>query len=560
MEPALRVHFSIGLLLLNALPVMLGLFVIYALSGRALFSLWVGGTIALVLYIVSAIKLQNMNAPLMPGDAVLIGQLFRNLDLFSQYAGSIALLVIGLLAFIAICWLLWRMERQGARGWRVRVPVLVVALALNYCVYQGVEPWAAAYGNNRVVKFALWDPATSVQRNGLMLGMVRLTQEKKVEVPKSDKGLVDAFVQQHEGLIKTRMNRTLPTELPDIVIVQSEAFFEPGIMNKVQDGQYDPNFERLAATGITGELGTPAYGGGTIRTEFEVLSGYPMMAFPSVSYPYYGLAQHWMPTVPQRLRKFGYQTTLYHPFKGSFWNRNTVMPSIGFEATHFLPDFKHAPRAGAHVSDRALFGRVLNYLQHAGSSPQLVMAITMENHGPWANEVSGLDHPVTKADLPAGLSGKGLMEMRYYISHLENGDQALGDFAAKLMQRKRWTVLLFYGDHLPALSHAFRQLGFDNGKTHGFQHTRYMIVSNRPMPSRKLDLHAFEVPSLLFDTIGLPEDGYLAIDGAVREASGGQYVKKGSHLDKVAFNAARMEVSCKHRINAEQGDCSKSVQ
>ncbi|MBB6184235.1 hypothetical protein [Oleiagrimonas soli] len=59
-------HFSIGLLLLNAWPVMLGWFVIYALRGRTLFIFWISSAVTLALYILSAIKLQNMNASLMP--------------------------------------------------------------------------------------------------------------------------------------------------------------------------------------------------------------------------------------------------------------------------------------------------------------------------------------------------------------------------------------------------------------------------------------------------------------------------------------------------------------
>jgi hypothetical protein len=186
------------------------------------------------------------------------------------------------------------------------------------------------------------------------------------------------------------------------------------------------------------------------------------------------------------------------------------------------------------------------------------MVITMENHGPWMHDVGALAEVLSGRPLPAGMSTEGKEEMTYYLSHLVNGDQALDDFAKRLLARPRWTVLLFYGDHLPALPHAFAEVGFDDGAPSTTQHTRYMLLSNRPLQPQTLNLNAYDLPGLLFDTVGLPEDGYLAMSSVVRQAWEQDHFDNGPAYGQISFNAARLEVSCRHRITLT-GKCKRRL-
>jgi hypothetical protein len=233
------------------------------------------------------------------------------------------------------------------------------------------------------------------------------------------------------------------------------------------------------------------------------------------------------------------------------------MPQLGFQQSYYLKSFAGVEHAGVYVSDHALFDFVLAHLDDAQPGPQYAMVITMENHGPWDADAGTLVNILDGHPLPSGLSAAGSREMTYYLSHLVNGDRALGDFAKRLLARPRWTMLLFYGDHLPSLPHAFADLGFDDGNQDVKQHTRYMLVSNRPLIQRKLDLSSYELPALLFDTVGLPEDGYLALDSVVRQAWEQDHYQHGAEYGQVRFNAAELEVSCRRKLDAA-GRCGES--
>lgn len=556
LDPAAH-KMTFGLFWRNWLPLAFCSLFLYGLIGRFLLTVWITGVLTWLLFSVNAIKLANMNSPLMPGDLALKYQLVGNAAFFAHYTSGIVWIVLGAVAFLVVTVALWWAGRRLHHAGRMlRAVALVVPLVLMFQMLHANRPWRSVYSDASLTGFQQWDPGAAEAKVGVLASLVRMTQDARIRVPKADEALVAGFARAHSTQFTARTTRAVPADLPDIVVVQSEAFFAPEILKSVEPGEFAPNFARLSKEGISGSLQTPAYGGGTIRTEFETLTGYPIGAFPEIEYPYYGLASAWMPSVPHRLERFGYTTTLFHPFLGEFWNRNEVMPMLGFQHIYFEKSFGHATRAGKYISDHALFDFVLSHLGQYGNNPFFVMAITMENHGPWDGDPGSLSHLLDGKPLPPGLSEKGSQQMRYYLSHLVNGDAALGEFAQRLMARKRWTILVFYGDHLPALDQAFRDLGFDNSKGYGSQKTDYMLLSNRPLTPRKLNIASYELPGLLFDVAGLPEDGYLAFDSVGRYADG--HRSPGDpDVGQVLYNAARLEVRCRRKITLE-GTCGAS--
>lgn len=552
LDPALFMRFAPGLLWRNALPVAMLMALIYGLSGRLLLSIVLTSAIGWVVFKANAIKELNLDTPLLPGDLVLWRQAMNNIGFFAHYTGyRFGFLLLVVLLFVAATIWVLRMERRWQHPRRrSRLAWALVSTALLYTLFHGDGWWWRAYVDEALAGSIGWDPNQSVHQDGLLASLVRMTQAKRVSFPTPDRSLVLRFQRSHASELKALATRKVPTELPDIVVVQSEAFFDPGVLKTVAFGQYAPNFARLAAAGITGSLATPTYGGGTIRTEFETLTGYPMRAFPNILYPYFGLAAHWMPSVPHRLESLDYSTALFHPFKADFWNRDEAMPQLGFQRSYYENDFAGAAHAGSYVSDRALFDFVLAHLRDNGGRPSYTMVITMENHGPWDRD-DALVGLLKGKPLPDGLSTQGRREMTYYLSHLVNGDAALGEFAQRLLARPRWTILLFYGDHLPALGHAFVDLGFNDNGLASSEHTRYMLLSNRPFrPGQplRLDLHAYDLPGLLFDTVGLPEDGYLAVASAIRGQGTQDRLQPDPENDNLQFNAAALEVSCHAKL------------
>ncbi len=555
LDPALGDPIRAQLLWRNALPWFLIMLLLFGLSGRGLFALALGAVLGAAVYQINGLKEFQLDVPLLPGDLVLWQQLLTNADFFAAYAGHrlgwllAALLLVALLLYAA-----WRLARRRWRpGLALRLMLSTLAALSLLGLLRDIGPWQGAYARAALPKMRLWDAMQSVQDVGFAAFFVRSLQEMQASAAQpSDPSAVVDFVLAHAARLDARRHRPLPQPLPDIVVIQSEAFFDPSRLGRIGPEGWLEAFRALARTGIRGNLRVSAYGGGTIRTEFETLTGYPMNAFPDVAYPYYGLAAAWMPSLPRRLAAFGYSAALYHPFREDFWNRRQVMPLLGFDAGHYEESFASSERVGPQVSDRALFDRLLQALEAETPAPRFLFGITMENHGPWSSDVGALAALLEDRPLPTGLSTAGARELTHYLAHLVNGDAALGDFARALLARSRWTVLVFYGDHLPNLPNAFADLGFADGAAATAQPSRYLIVSNRTLEPRELDISAFQLPGLLFDALGLPLDGYLAIQATRRELQSGDGAQADS--DRLDYEAARIEVACGRALNAA-GEC-----
>ena len=57
----------------------------------------------------------------------------------------------------------------------------------------------------------------------------------------------------------------------------------------------------------------PTFGGGTLRTEFEVLAGVPMAAIPHLRFPYLQLHSKFLPSIVNVVHNNGYRALAVHP-------------------------------------------------------------------------------------------------------------------------------------------------------------------------------------------------------------------------------------------------------
>lgn len=499
-------------LLVNAVPVALLALALFALSGRALTSALLATAAYAALVTASAIKLEQLGLPLLPADFGFLG-LSGGGSLFRHYVEPMQLAWIALFVLAAALAAL-----RETRRWRPAVATrLVLALVVGIgatTMWRGNAGWRAFYDGWNT-GFEPWSPADSVKRLGIAANLLVFHWELvRPDRAPPDHDRVLEFIAEHAQAFA--QSAEAGGALPDIIVVQSESFFDPARLNGVDAASSLPNFRRLNTRGTSGELRVPTYAGGTIRTEFEVLSGVPLAAFPGVEYPYFELVDAPMPGLMRTLADHGYRTSVIHPNDAAFWNRRDALAHLGAQRFLALPAFARAPKDGLFIADAALTDRLIAELDDDGP-PQFLFAISMEAHGPY--EVSpGLDPARLAAiALPAALDEYGARTLRHFLYHLANADHELGRLAALVQQRARPTVLLFYGDHLPGLHSTFAQLGFVDGRAPREQPVPYLILDNRGDTARAESTRSWMLPALLLETAGVAPDAYLALVAALRD-------------------------------------------
>ena len=500
------------LLVANLVPPVLACLFLLALTRRPLLSAALALLLLYLLYVANAIKLGQLGTPLLPADFVLLAHLGDGGALLSLYVPRrmqmVLVVVIGAMPLLALREPPWRRLRGLPRGL-----LLAAAVALATSLVSGTRPWSRVYAAEGH-DFLSWSPEKSARTSGLPATLLRYAWTMPFALPEPDRAqarrLLAAYPPREPAPVAT-------DELPDIVVVQSESFFDAARLRGLEAAQVLPEFRRLAAHARHGEVWVPTYGGGTIRTEFEVLTGLAMRYFPAVQYPYFRLTAQPMQSLASVLRARGYRTLVVHPNVRGFWNRASAFANMGFDAFHDLVDFAGADRVGHYVGDDALVDHLLEELGRT-RQPLFVFAISMENHGPYHDYPNVDPARVAAQPAPSGLDAEAARALRGYLLHLENADRTLGRLADALERRPRRSLLLFYGDHLPALPLVYGQAGFDDGRHATEQPAPWLLYDTAGMRSAREDTAAFYLPALLLDAAGIVDGGFFDVLDGVRRA------------------------------------------
>jgi phosphoglycerol transferase MdoB-like AlkP superfamily enzyme len=500
---------------INVVPVVLVALLLLLMTRRPVLSLAFTLLLLYVLYEASAMKFELLDTPVLPTDFVLLGHLGDGGDLLLHYVPRSALAAL-LLALVCIAaFARWERPWRRLRGAR-RLFAFALVAALGASLLAGVRPWSHVYAADSG-EYLQWSPAESVLHSGLLTTLLRFSWDTAFVLPEPDRVLAAQFMQAHAQVPKPDPGSANLDDRPDIIVLQSESFFDPARLRGLEPEQVLPEFRRVAAMSRHGDLWVPTYGGGTIRTEFEVLTGIAMRYFPDVQYPYFRLTATAVPSLPGVLAAHGYRTVAMHPHEREFWNRASALTNLGFDEFDAAEQFGDAPRSGWYISDEALVDHMLEKLDGA-KEPLFLFAISIENHGPYEGFPNADPARIAEQPVPAGAIGAGADRLRGYLYHLSGADHSLGRLVDALRKRARRTLLLFYGDHLPALPLLYQGAGFDDGAKGSEQPVPWLLFdsAHTSAPTAAEATSSFYLPALVLDQAGIDDHGYFSALEAAR--------------------------------------------
>lgn len=499
-------------LLLNAAVGAPMVLLLWAATRRPCASVLLVLVVQALMYKASGVKLQVLGAPLALQDIYFFTTFNRaSLELFSSYlqdAGAFWAWAAGAVLLVAAAF--W-MERPGAR--RLSPAGCIIAGAgvmLALSLYLAAWPWAALYTRQSVRPSSL-EPVPAVLRAGLMSSLVYKHLERTNTVHSVDEQALRRLL---ELTAEERAAAAAPVAsgpAPDVVMVLSESFMDPRQLSGM-DRFADPvpGLRGLLEQGAGGGMIVPTYGGGTVRTEFEALTGMPVSAFASVMYPYVDMSLQGLPSLPGLLRERGYDTVAIHGNSGAFWSRSDTYRGIGIERFLTEDDFQQAGvRDGLWYSDASMTDLLLQELD-AADAPLFVMAISIENHGPYNSQAPVLDEAARHGvPLPEGMDPPVASTLRKYLYHLRNADRQLVRLLEHLRQRGRPFVLVLFGDHLPALPDVYNVLPFANGRQAEQQTVPWLIVGDGSRQAHGRSLHSWELGAEALSLAGIADDPYF---------------------------------------------------
>lgn len=518
---------------LDALVVLLVALLWWSLTGR----LWVsvGLTVFFVglLAGVSSVKMSYLNEPLYPSDYQYLRSLSFLRGMVEPTALVLGLVLVGVLvgATTIATVTIGRRRTPVTRSDHPRAWLtIVVARVLGVVVITTLLASTVNFNDagSRWRRFfeaggSIWQPssqAKNYRENGFVAGLLYNMPITPMEVPEGySRATMEDLARRYAAEASAANTGRAPGALDDVnvVLVLGEAFADLGRLDGVQVSRDTmPLTRQTMADSWSGSALANLYGTGTSSMEFSALTGQTIGLFnPQITAPY----QHFMTNLesyPSAVGWFaanGHRPVAVHPYEREFYRRDVIYPMLGFR--DFIDDRsmtsdEHIER-NEFISDRAAFEQV-DELIDSTEEPLFVNLVTMQNHVP---TVDLYDDPV-----PVETMGEDSAESALggYARGQELTDGFLHEWLERLSDETEPTVVVFYGDHYPAI------LSPDvYGRNPGLGHlqTPMFIWTNQGTTPRSLPVTApANFLPLVFDLVDAPRSPYYQLLSDVAEQIG----------------------------------------
>lgn len=342
------------------------------------------------------------------------------------------------------------------------------------------------------------------------------------------------------------------TVTPNILVIQLESFFDTAKYSKYTLNKDPiPNFHRICNEFGTGSLVVPSNGGGTVNTEFEILTGMNLEYFGTIEYPYTTVLKNTScESAAFLLDSYNYTSHAIHNHTGVFYSRNQAYPNLGFDYFTSSEFMQYEKAESGWAKDEVIFPSIVESLQRTEGN-DFIFAVTVQGHGAYLDE----DNP----DIPYKILGreefdagdfKNACMYEYYCNILSETDAVIGQLYDFVMNSDEEFVVILYGDHLPSLD--FDSSLYEYNSDYMTSYTMFTNIPEKFNYEFSDNLPAYRLMSSVFEELGI-DSGLINIINRNHESSSYESDHKQIQYDMLYGNGYSYEDGPYKRKNTEFG-------
>lgn len=233
---------------------------------------------------------------------------------------------------------------------------------------------------------------------------------------------------------------------PNIIVIMNETFADVDLLGNLGLAEeIMPNYLSLSENTVKGMTMINSIGGGTAKSEYEFLTGQTMLSYESQITPYVMFGKRMTDGLVSSLKAQGYATCAMHPFTATNYNRKGVYETMGFDTYLSIEDFAGVAYYGQYISDAACYDKIFDLVEDT-DAPVFTFCVTMQNHSPYTME---------NFETSVKLDGLDCTEAEQYLSLVQESDRQISTLIDYFSECDEDTLIVFFGDHLPALPNSF---------------------------------------------------------------------------------------------------------
>lgn len=405
-----------------------------------------------ILAVISNIKIAARGTPLLPWDFSMIGEALSVADGYDVTIS--ALTVFAIVDTVSIAVGLYFCRKQDLRTVSRRtLSIGAVAAAAVFVAFFQSTVYPGIW--NQTDSSRVYQVSQYYDKKGFVVAFAEYTSYLLPQ--KEPEGYSENTIESLSDSIiaaagdSGQEEQANANKKPNIIVVMSESFWDINRLEHVQFAENPlPVFTSIQQEALHGNLLCHVFGGNTVVSEFEALTGFNGAFFPADYMVYGGFIQEGFQSAVSVLENQGYSTLALHPYVATNYNRNVAYDYFGFDQCLFVDDFSEDTElARNYVSDRALFERMeteFERMKAEKDAPVFMFAVTMQNHGGyWGSTLIEDGQVVFTAD---GYDSDTVDCMNDYFAGLHTADQALEELISYFREVDEETIVVFFGDHM----------------------------------------------------------------------------------------------------------------
>lgn len=468
---------------------------ITGLFRRRIFAQSIISMIWLALGITNGTILANRMTPFTVYD---IQSLKDGLSIATNYFSKtqIILGVVGILLLILFIVFLWRKtpKRKDKINFKRNIAGIICIIAITF----GVSGLVIKAG---IVDTYFPNLAYGYRDNGVPYCFINTWLNTGVSKPEdySEENMDKIFSEEEKNTTIGKTKGISGEKTPNIIFVQLESLMDPLTLKNIEfSSDPIPNLRYLYNNYSSGKITVPSVGAGTANTEFESITGMSVKFFGPGEYPYKNIMlESTCESIPYNLKELGYSTHAIHNHRGVFYGRNKVFPNLGFDtftSVEYMNNVGKTPKNWA--KDNVLISQITDALEST-DTPDYIYTISVQGHGKYPTEQVIEDPEIEVTSTP---NEEMKWQYEYYANQVYEMDKFVGDFIKAMEEYEEDTVVVMYGDHLPAMENLTEE-SLKNGRS--TYQTDYFIWSNFEMEKEDKDLYAYQIGSEVLKKLGI---------------------------------------------------------
>ncbi|MGL4345748.1 MAG: LTA synthase family protein [Cellulosilyticaceae bacterium] len=499
--------------------VLFGLFMALACSfNRIGQSFLVVSLIYITVCIVSYYKYRLSGEYLIPSDLILMGEaasISKDMHLSLERHVVKGILFSLLLIVVAFRLDVFHLHKK----YRFMSAVFFTVLCLGTAGV-GAKVMNGKNGKGQGVSESVETVNKQYNENGFIIGFSQEIDEMIVKEPEGyDEKEVSQILSVYDG--KTQKDMAVK---PNIIMIMSESLFD---VNRLQNITLSRNpleqFQKAQNTHGKGNIVTAVYGGKTCQTEYEVLTGNSVEFTGVQNIAYMRFVTPQMASIPKLMKEEGYTTYGIHSYEGTFYSRNEAYKDLGIDTFYDMKTFTNPKLIRGYISDQDITDKIIQTYEDKGDNPMFCHVVTMQNHMPYEVGYEGEGVKVVAGEI--GEKDKALLET--YANGLAASDEALGRLLDYFEQVEEPTVIVMYGDHLPALGEKYDVYlkskyikgSFDKNDCFNLYQTPVLVWNNYGLPAKDFGyIDATYLGAKVLEYIGYRGDAYMQMLGEASQA------------------------------------------